>query len=82
MAYDAAKKGTWTRYDYVVRAVIVVIIQVAFSVIIPPVSGYPPPLNIPLPIPGIIAIILTKRTVKEVTEVWEEPKTEDAFEST
>ncbi|MCK5151783.1 MAG: hypothetical protein KAQ65_08080 [Candidatus Thorarchaeota archaeon] len=84
VAYDAAKKGNWTRYDYAIRLVIVLVIQVAIMVIIPPFSGYPPPINIPLPIPGIIALLLTRLTVREITEVWEkegeeEPAKDDVF---
>jgi hypothetical protein len=80
LAYDAAKKRNWVRYDYAIRIVIVIVVQVAIGLIIPPVSGYPPPLNIPLPLPGIVALLLTKLTVTEVTEVWdEEPSVTDAF---
>ena len=81
LAYDAAKKGGWTRYDYAIRIIIVVAIQVAIGLIIPPVSGSPPPINIPLPIVGVVALLLTKLTFKEVTEVWEEEQpVTDAFD--
>ena len=77
MAYDATKKGTWMRHDYAVRIVMVIVLQIVIMLIIPPSSGSPPVTNIPLPIAGIIALLLTRLTVKEPTKVWDETPTEN-----
>ncbi|MDF1540593.1 MAG: hypothetical protein P1Q69_16975, partial [Candidatus Thorarchaeota archaeon] len=52
VAYDATKIGNWMRYDYAIRIVIVVVIQIGIMLLIPPVNGSPPVTNIPLPFAG------------------------------
>lgn len=80
LAYDATKTDKWMRYDYAVRIVMVIILQILIDLIIPPSSGYPPPVNIPLPIPGIVALLLARWTVKAPTKVWEtQQKEEELF---
>ncbi len=67
IAYDSAKKGNWAPIDYAVRCVIAIILQIVLMILIPFYTGSPTPLNIPLPISAVIALLLTPFTVKEST---------------
>ena len=79
LAYNTARKQNLERRQYAWRLAITIALQVAIILIIPPVSGFPRPLNIPLPIVGVIALLLTRYTVKELTGPWEDQ--EDLFKS-
>ncbi|MHA2353674.1 MAG: hypothetical protein ACXADC_00710 [Candidatus Thorarchaeota archaeon] len=79
LAYNTARKQNIERKQYAWRTAITIALQVVVILLIPPFSGSPQPLNIPLPIVGIVALLLTKQTVKELTSPWEEQ--EDLFES-
>lgn len=76
VAYDVARTQHLDRFHYAQRIVLIVILQLVVMIIIPASSGSPPPVNIPLPIVGVLALLLTRFVVKEVTEPWE---SQDAF---
>lgn len=77
LAYDTIKKQNRTRYGYRVLLILALIIQVLIMVLLPVSSGYPPVQNIPLPIPAILALVLSKWTVKELKDAWREPQTSE-----
>ena len=71
LAYNTARNQQLERSRYAWRIVLVIILQVVVMILIPPFSGSPQPRNIPLPIVGVIALLLTKYTVRELTGPWE-----------
>ena len=71
LAYNTARNQHLERSKYAWRVALVIIIQIVVMIIIPPFSGSPRPLNIPLPIVGVLALLLTKYTVRELTSPWE-----------
>jgi hypothetical protein len=71
LAYNTARNQQLERSKYAWRIVLVIILQVVVMILIPPFSGSPQPRNIPLPIVGVIALLLTKHTVRELTSPWE-----------
>jgi hypothetical protein len=78
IAYDSAKMQNVTRYDYAVRITKILMIQSLLLIYFTLASGgYPEPIDFPLPIVGVVALFLTKITVKEPTEPWEERKVAD-----
>ncbi|MHA2064217.1 MAG: hypothetical protein ACXABY_07540 [Candidatus Thorarchaeota archaeon] len=79
LAYNISRNQSMERKQYAWRIAITIALQVAVMIIIPPFSGDPRPLNIPLPLVGIIALFLTRYTVKELTSPWEDQ--EALFES-
>ncbi len=76
-AYDTTKKQNRTRYEYAKRVALILIIQVLIMVLLPPSSGYPPVQNIPLPIPAILALALTRWTAKDLKDAWAQPETSE-----
>jgi hypothetical protein len=77
LAYDTTKKQNRTRYGYAKLVILALVIQTLIMVIIPPASGSPPVLNIPLPIPAILALLLTRWTVKELKDAWAQPESSE-----
>ncbi|MHA1961193.1 MAG: hypothetical protein ACW99U_13270 [Candidatus Thorarchaeota archaeon] len=71
LAYDATKKQDRDRYDYAQKIVLLIIVQVVFTLLLPPASGSPPPFNVPLPIVGLVALLLTGFTVEKLDSPWE-----------
>jgi hypothetical protein len=71
LAYDTTKKQNRDRYEYAQRIVLLMIFQVVFTLLLPPASGSPPPINVPLPIAGLVALLLTGFTVKKLESPWE-----------
>jgi hypothetical protein len=75
IAYDAAKTQNMVRYDYVRKIVTILIIQILLLIYFTLASGgYPEPIDFPLPVVGVVALLLTKMIVKEPTKPWEEEK--------
>jgi hypothetical protein len=72
LAFNTARRQNMERKQYAWRIAITIALQVAVMLIIPPFSGSPPPINIPLPIVGTVALLLTTYTVKELTSPWED----------
>lgn len=72
LAYNTARNQNLERKQYAWRIAITIALQIAVILIIPPFSGSPPPINIPLPVVGIVALLLTTYTVKELTSPWED----------
>ncbi len=75
LAYNTSRRQHLERRQYAWRIVAALAIQVAIVIVIPPFSGDPPPVNLPLPIVGVLALLLTRFTVKELTGPWEGQKT-------
>lgn len=71
LAYSTARNQNLERSKYAWRIVLVIVFQVLVMILIPPSSGDPRPLNIPLPIVGVLALLLTRITVRELTSPWE-----------
>ncbi|UCE09566.1 MAG: hypothetical protein JSW61_11420 [Candidatus Thorarchaeota archaeon] len=71
LAYDTTKKQNRERYDYAQKILLLMVFQVIFSLLLPPASGSPPPINIPLPIVGFSALGLITLTVKKLESPWE-----------
>ncbi len=71
LAYSTARNQQLERSKYAWRIVLVIVIQVVVMILIPPFSGSPQPRNIPLPIVGVLALLLTRLTVREITSPWE-----------
>ena len=71
LAYTTGRNQHLERRTYTWRIALVTIIQVVVMILIPPFSGSPQPQNIPLPIVGVLALLLTKYTVRELTSPWE-----------
>ena len=75
IAYDAAKTQSMVRYDYAKKIAKILVIQILLLIYFTLASGgYPEPIDFPIPIVGVVALILTNVTVKEQTEPWEEEK--------
>ena len=73
IAYDTAQVQKLSRYDYVKKIVKVIVCQMLFLVFFAFAStGYPEPIEIPLPVVGIAALLLTRVTVREIKGPWEE----------
>ncbi len=72
IAYDAAKTQKLSRYQYAKRVVLLLAIQLLIAAFLPMSSGTPTPTNLPLPITGVVALLLTKFTVPELTSPWDE----------
>jgi hypothetical protein len=85
LAYDTTKKQNRTRYGYAKLVILALVIQTLIMAIIPPSSGSPPVLNIPLPIPAILALVLTRWTAQELKDAWAQSESseeeEDVFEA-
>ncbi|MHA2026804.1 MAG: hypothetical protein ACW98U_12965 [Candidatus Thorarchaeota archaeon] len=71
LAYDTSRKQHLERSKYAWRIVLAILVQIVITIIIPPYSGSPQPQNISLPIVGLVALLLTKQTVRELTSPWE-----------
>ncbi|MFW9931906.1 MAG: hypothetical protein ACFFDR_04550 [Candidatus Thorarchaeota archaeon] len=71
VAYDATTKKDLTRWDYGKRVFSAMVIQVVIGLVLPPASGYPPPVNLPIFITGIVALLLTRWIVPMRNEVWD-----------
>ncbi len=72
LAYNTARNQHLERSKYAWRIAAAIALQIVVLIIIPPVSGSPRPINIPLPIVGVIALLLTRQTVRELTSPWED----------
>jgi hypothetical protein len=71
LAYDTTKTQNRERYDYAQRIVLLMILQIIFTLVIPPAGGSPPPMNIPLPIVAVVALLLIRVTVSRLESPWE-----------
>lgn len=73
MAYDTAKKQNIGKSEYRWKVgkllALQVIIMLVFRTFV--FFAFPPPIYVPLPIVGVVALILTGFTVKEQTDPWE-----------
>ena len=74
IAYDSQKNENLTRYEYARKVVVILIIQTCILIFLSSFifSSYPPPINIPLPITAVIALILTRITVRDPTSPFKE----------
>ena len=73
IAYDTARVQDLSRHEYVKKVVKVIVFQMLFLVFFALAStGYPEPIEIPLPVVGIAALLLTRVIVKEIEGPWEE----------
>ena len=70
LAYDATTKKNLTRWEYDKRVVLATVFQVVFNFVLPPGSGYPPPVYLPLPFAGIIALIFTYWIIPKDDILW------------
>ncbi|MFW9802646.1 MAG: hypothetical protein ACFFFC_08350 [Candidatus Thorarchaeota archaeon] len=71
VAYNTARRQNIERKQYAWRLVIIIALQIAVILLIPPFSGDPQPVNIPLPIMGVLGLLLTNYTVRKLTSPWE-----------
>ena len=83
IAYDSEKNDSLTRYEYAKKIVVILIIQTCILIFLSSFifSSYPPPINIPLPITAIIALILTGITVRTPTSPFKEEEDESWLET-
>ena len=74
IAYDSEKNENLTRYEYARKVVVILIIQTCILMFLSSFifSSYPPPINIPLPITPVIALMLTKITIVDPTSPFKE----------
>jgi len=77
VAYNAITQDDWTRWRYGKTVSFLMIIQIVIGLLIPVARGFPPVLCIPIVFPGIIALILTRRTVPTKDVVWD-PSSEES----
>ena len=73
IAYNTARVQDLSRYDYIKKVAKVLFVQMLFLVFFALASsGNPEPIDFPLPIIGIAALLLTRVIVKEIEGPWEE----------
>jgi hypothetical protein len=74
IAYDSSKNENLTKFEYQKKVVLVLIIQTCILIFLSSfiISGYPPFTNIPLPITGVLALLLSGITVKDPTSPFKE----------
>ncbi|MFW9799082.1 MAG: hypothetical protein ACFFD9_01475 [Candidatus Thorarchaeota archaeon] len=78
LAYNTSRKQHLEPRQYAWRIVAALAIQIALIIVIPPSSGDPQPVNLPLPIVGVLALFLTRFTVKELAGPWEVQEASDS----
>ncbi len=71
VVHDSSTKANLLSFSYTVRVCFAILFQFSFGLLFPVLasSGFPP-INIPLVVPGIMALILTKWIVTPVSEIW------------
>ena len=73
IAYDSAKVQDMSRHEYTVKISKIFFIQILLLIFFTLGSGgHPDPIDFPLPIVGIVALLLTKVTIGEPIEPWAE----------
>lgn len=79
IAYDTTKTQELATSEYAMKIGKVYVLQIVLMIFLSSlvISGWPPPVTIPFPIVGLLALMLTKVTVKERTEPWDEKTTDD-----
>ncbi|MHA1882320.1 MAG: hypothetical protein ACTSUO_04670 [Candidatus Thorarchaeota archaeon] len=74
IAFDTGRLQNLTRTEYAMKIGKVwflhLLILLFFGTFM--ISGYPPPTQIPLPIVGIVSLLLTNLIVKKQDDVWED----------
>lgn len=74
---DETRLQEKTRYEYVIRVVRILFVQMIFLMYFVLASGgMPEPLDFPIPAAGILALLLTPITIKGQGKIWEE---QDSF---
>jgi len=74
---DEVRLQEKTRYEYVIRVVRILLVQMIFLMYFVLASGgMPEPLDFPIPAAGILALLLTPITINAQEKIW---KNQDAF---
>jgi hypothetical protein len=72
VTYDVTKNKNLERSYYWNRVVIALLFQLVFGILVPPASGTPQPIVMPITIVGVLALLFRKWIIPELTSPWDE----------
>lgn len=72
VTYDVTRNKNLAESYYWNRVVIALLFQIVFGILIPPASGTPQPMLIPITLVGFLALLLGRWIVPELTGPWDE----------